>query len=268
MRGRIRVHRDGTVEGNLDAVARAIGDARHAIALTGAGISVESGIPDFRSPGGLWTVFDPREYATLSCFLEDPEKAWRLYRALGASLMGKGPNPAHRALADLEREGFLAGIVTQNIDGLHQAAGSRKVIEIHGEATHLRCLRCQKLEPAVASHLTPGPVPTCAGCGYPLKPNLVLFEEPVRNLDLIWALVRETDLMLVAGTSGEVAPASLLPEQVLSRGGSLVEMNLEPTELTDRGLGPCGCFVQGSLGTTLPLLASAVRARVAAGGAA
>jgi len=259
---------DGTVAGDFDAVALAIAGARRLIALTGAGISVESGIPDFRSPGGLWSVFDPMEYATLSCFLDDPEKAWTLYRALGASLAGSQPNPAHRALADLERAGVLAGIVTQNIDGLHQAAGSRTVLEIHGEGTRLQCLRCRGLEPVRPAHLEPGPVPACAACGSPLKPNIVLFEEPVRDLGAISALVRTCDLMLVAGTSVEVAPASLLPEDVLARRGSLVEMNLEPTAITERGLGPDGYFIQGPLGTTLPMLAAALRARAGAGGIA
>jgi len=258
---RIRIGADGKVEGDLDAVAGALLGARRVTALTGAGISVESGIPDFRSPGGLWSVFDPMEYGTLSCFLEDPEKAWTLYRTLGVTLSDKSPNPAHRALANLESAGVLAGIVTQNIDGLHQAAGSRRVFEIHGEAKHLQCLRCRVCQPLLPAHFEPGPVPCCPACGSPLKPNIVLFEEPVRSLREITAFVRESDLMLVAGTSAEVAPAALLPEDVLGRGGSVVEMNLEPTQLTEGGLGRNGFFVQGSLGAALPLLAAAVRAR-------
>ncbi len=268
MRGRIVITPDGKVEGDLEAAARAIAGARGVTALTGAGVSVESGIPDFRSPGGLWSVFDPMEYATLSCFLDDPAKAWKLYRALGKILEGKTPNPAHRALADLERAGIVKGLVTQNVDGLHQAAGSRTVLEIHGEATRLQCLRCHGLEPVSPAHLEPGPVPVCGACGSPLKPNLVLFEEPVRRLEAISALVRRSELMLVAGTSCEVAPASLLPEEVLARRGSIVEMNLEPTQLTEGGLGPSGFFVQGPVGTTLPLLAAAVLEQGAAGGSA
>jgi NAD-dependent deacetylase len=268
VRGRIVITPDGEVEGDLEAAARAIAGARGVTALTGAGVSVESGIPDFRSPGGLWSVFDPMEYATLSCFLDDPAKAWTLYRALGKILEGKTPNPAHRALAELEEAGIVKGLVTQNVDGLHQAAGSRTVIEIHGEATHLQCLRCHGLEPVVPAHLEPGPVPVCGECRSPLKPNLVLFEEPVRRLEAISALVRRSELMLVAGTSCEVAPASLLPEEVLARRGSIVELNLEPTQLTAGGLGPSGFFVQGPLGTTLPLLAAAVLEQGAAGGSA
>ncbi len=268
MRGRVVVSAEGEVEGDLDGAARAIAEARGLTALTGAGISVESGIPDFRSPGGLWNVFDPMEYATLSCFREDPGKAWTLYRALGKVLEGTTPNPAHHALAGLERAGILRGIVTQNVDGLHRAAGSRNVLEIHGEATRLRCLRCGGLEPVEPIHLEPGPVPACGACGAPLKPDLVLYEEPVRHLDAIADLVRRSEMMIVAGTSCEVAPASLLPEEVLGRDGSVVEMNLGPTPLTVTGLGRNGFFVQGPLGTTLPLLAARVLARSAAGGIA
>ncbi len=266
MRGRIEISPEGDVEGDLGAAARAIAGARDVTALTGAGISVESGIPDFRSEGGLWSVFDPMEYATLSCFLEDPEKAWTLYRALGRILEGKAPNPAHRALARLERARVVRGIVTQNVDGLHQAAGSANVLEIHGEATHLQCLRCRSLEPVTPGHLVPGPVPRCGACGSPLKPNLVLFEEPVRQLEAISALVRRSGLMIVAGTSCEVAPASLLPEEILARKGSIVEMNLRPTQLTEGGLGPDGFFVEGPLGVTLPRLAAAVLDQAAPGG--
>jgi NAD-dependent deacetylase len=118
------------------------------------------------------------------------------------------------------------------------------------------------------SHLEPGPVPACAACGSPLKPNIVLFEEAVRDLDAIAALVADSDLMLVVGTSAQVVPASLFPGEVVARGGSLVEANLEPTQLTEHGLGPNGFFLQGPVGTTLPMLVSAVAAQVARGGGA
>ena len=242
------------------AAAASILAARRVCALTGAGVSVESGIPDFRSPGGLWSVFDPAEYATLSCFRDDPEKAWRLYRALGSSLAGREPNPAHRALAELEARGRLAGLVTQNVDGLHQRAGSVRVIEIHGEHAHLHCLACERLEPFRAEHLEPGPVPVCP-CGAPLKPNVVLFEEAVRGTSDIARLLDGCDLLLVAGTSAEVWPAAGLPGQILSEGGSIVEFNLAPTALTWRGLGSKGVFVQGPVGTRLPQVVARVAAR-------
>jgi NAD-dependent deacetylase len=240
--------------GALRAAAGVLAKARHVVALTGAGMSVESGIPDFRSPGGLWRIFDPMEYATLSCFLSDPDKAWRLYRALGASLMGKAPHDGHVALANLEAAGLMAGVVTQNIDGLHQRAGSGVVIELHGDGRRAECLRCGRLEPFSPHWLEPGPVPRCPDCGSAFKPNVVLFEEPVRGLDAVHALIEGCDLMLVIGTSAQVAPASLLPDQVVSRGGSVLEVNLEKTELTRGGLGPEGFLLLGPAGAVLPPL--------------
>ena len=247
-------------------VARPVRSARHVVALTGAGVSVESGIPDFRSPGGLWTVFDPQAYATLTCFLEDPEKGWRLYRALGRSIAGREPNGAHRALVELagiEGDSRLRGIVTQNVDGLHQKAGSRAVYEIHGNHGELQCLRCGHVEPFLEAHLEPGPVPSCPACARPLKPNVVLFEEGVRQMREIEALLWNCDLLIVAGTSAEVYPASMLPEGVIFRRGSVLEFNLGPTRLTAQGLGLKGALIEGPVGETLPALVDAVRALTA-----
>lgn len=249
----------------LETAAGAVAGAHHLVALTGAGISVESGIPDFRSLGGLWSVFDPGEYATLSCFLRQPEKAWKLFRALGRTVAGKGPNPAHAALASLESAGRLAGIVTQNIDGLHQAAGSRRVLEIHGDWTRLQCLGCGRLEPFLPGHLEEGPIPACPACGRPLKPNVVLFEEAVRAMDEIQELIRPCDVLLVVGTSAEVAPASLLPSQVHGNGGLVLEFNLGPTQLTAELGGTRTQLVRGPAGITLPRLVERVRDRREAG---
>ena len=137
----------GKAEEHLAAALATLRTAKCVAALTGAGISVASGIPDFRSPGGIWTIFSPEEYATLEVFYRNPGKAWKLYRALGQVLRDKRPNPAHEALVDLERLGRLHGIVTQNVDNLHQLAGSTRVFEIHGEHLHLQCLRCSDLIP-------------------------------------------------------------------------------------------------------------------------
>lgn len=261
----VRILDDGSVQGDLDAVARRVAEVRRPAALTGAGISVESGIPDFRSPGGLWSIFDPTEYATLSCFLRNPEKAWELYRALGRTLLGKRPNPAHVALADLESVGRLTGVITQNVDGLHQAAGSRTVLEIHGEHGSLQCLRCNRTEPFLESHLEPGPVPRCARCDHPLKPAVVLYEEPVRAMDSIHELLTSTDLLLTVGTSAEVAPACFFPAHVRASGGRVIEFNLR-RELPESTLGPGGAFLEGPASVTLPRLAERVRALTDAGG--
>jgi len=249
---------DGSrLEGDVHALSGALAGSGTRVALTGAGISVESGIPDFRSPGGLWSIFDPFEYATLSCFLREPDKAWRLYRALGRTIRDKSPNPAHLTLAKLERDGILSAVITQNVDGLHQAAGSRRVLEVHGDHRRLPCLSCGSTTLFEPRHLDPGPAPVCEHCGGALKPNVVLFEEPVREMGAILDVLRDCTLMLVAGTSAEVAPASLFPQRVIEGGGSLVEFNIEPTGLGRWGLGEHGGVVLGPVGRTLPL---AVRA--------
>ncbi len=255
---RIVFREDGGHDGDLGRVAATIRRTAPIVVLTGAGMSVESGIPDFRSPGGLWTRFDPGEYATLSCFLSNPQRAWELYRALGETIAGKQPNAGHRSLADMERAGVVRGIVTQNVDGLHQAAGSRRVVEMHGDHRSLHCLRCHLQDAFAEEHLRPGPVPACPRCGFAMKPDVVLFEEPVRGLAEIADLLAGCSLLLVAGTSAEVVPASLIPRQVLARGGSVVDLNLEATALTGWGLGPDGAWLQGPVGTTLPALARLV----------
>jgi len=202
-------------------------------ALTGAGISVESGIPDFRSPGGVWARYDANEYATLEAFLCNPAKAWRLYRDLARGLVERQPNAAHLALARLEEAGRLEAVITQNIDGLHQAAGSRCVLEMHGDHHHLQCLRCDWRGPLRDEHLETGDkAPGCPLCGYPLKPNMVLFGEDVRHMPEIEALVGRCDLLLVVGTSAQVYPAARIPGLVARHNGLIYEFNLGPTDLT------------------------------------
>ena len=247
------------------AVAEAaalVRSARTVAALTGAGISVGSGIPDFRSPGGLWTVFSPEEYATLEVFRRDPAKAWRLYRAMANTLIGAKPNAAHQALVELEAIGRLHGIVTQNIDGLHQQAGSSRVFEIHGEHRHLHCLQCGDLEPLSPELQQAGDVPRCKHCGFPLKPNVVLFGESVRDLEAIHALIADCDLLLVIGSSAQVYPAAALPARVRRNGGRIVECNREPA-LSSAGYGETSrsdiLFLQGDVVQTLPLLVRACR---------
>jgi NAD-dependent deacetylase len=202
--------------------------ANKVVALTGAGLSVGSGIADFRSPGGLWSRFSPEEYASIEVFHRDPAKAWELFSAMGKELVGKEPNPAHRALAELEAMGLLAGIITQNIDNLHQRAGSRQVFAMHGDHQHLQCLRCQSLIAVDPQQDRADSVPLCEHCHAPLKPNVVLFGEPVRELPAIEALLAGCDLLLVIGTSAQVYPAAGLPVMVRQGGGCLFEFNLEP----------------------------------------
>jgi len=247
---------------SLAEAAAALQGATKAVALTGAGISVGSGIPDFRSPGGLWTLFSPEEYATLEIFYRNPAKAWELYRALGRVLLGKRPNPAHRALAKLEEQGWLSGIVTQNVDGLHQQAGSRRVFEIHGDHQHLHCLQCDHLQTLDPSHYQRTEVPCCPHCGFPLKPNVVLFGESVRDIEAIYEFIVDCDLLLVIGTSAQVYPAAALPSMVRDRGGRIFEFNREQA-LSSANFGTTArsadFFFQGDVGLTLPLLVKACR---------
>ena len=242
---------------SLKEVCSVYAEAQKPAALTGAGISVGSGISDFRSPGGLWSLFDPDEYAGLDVFLRNPEKAWELYRALGSELKDKIPNVAHRSLAELEQNGLLHGVVTQNVDNLHQRAGSRMVLEIHGDHQHLQCLQCSELIPVTDEHYQMKTVPLCTSCNYPLKPNVVLFGEAVRSLAEIESLMVDCDLLLVIGTSAQVYPAAGLPALVKHNGGKIFEFNQEPVLGSDRPGGSSflsDFFFKGDVLQTLPLL--------------
>jgi NAD-dependent deacetylase len=202
------------------------------VALTGAGISVESGIPDFRSPGGLWEIFDPAIYASIDTFLIDPERSWELFRAVGETVKGKEPNEAHRSLSRLEASGHLKAVITQNIDGLHQKAGSKEVIEVHGDHGRLECIRCGSLYPVDDAHFESEGIPACERCSYPLKPNVVLFGEAVRHLDATFDVLQSCDSLFVVGTSAQVYPVASFPYAVKERGGLVVVFDLIETPLT------------------------------------
>jgi len=245
----------------LAEAVRTFKSALRPVALTGAGISVNSGIADFRSPGGVWTIFSPNEYATIEVFREDPEKAWRLYRELGRCLVGKTPNKAHKVLADFEQKGLLKGLVTQNIDNLHQTAGSANVLEIHGDHQHLQCIQCGNLVPATEEHYQGDAIPRCELCDFPYKPNVVLFGEIVRSLDRIERLLSGCDLLLVIGTSAKVYPAAGFPSMVKERGGKIFEFNLEPAlslSSYESGSFRADYFFEGDLSQTLPRFHDAV----------
>ena len=248
-------------DARLEDAAGLLKKSKKTAALTGAGISVGSGIPDFRSPGGLWSIYSPDEYATLDVFFQDPAKAWKLYRALGNVLVGKTCNPAHTVLAELEKRDLLAGVVTQNVDNLHQQAGSSLVLEIHGDHQHLQCLQCEHLETVTEKHYQMQDIPLCPTCSAPMKPNVVLFGEPVRMLAEIERLISDCDLLLVVGTSAQVYPAAGLPMAVKQNGGLVFEFNMEQSlgrdvfsgvsEITDY-------FFEGDAVEMLPMLLHAV----------
>jgi NAD-dependent deacetylase len=236
-------------------VAEALVSRRHGVALTGAGISVDSGIPDFRSPGGLWERFDPMDYATIDAFRADPERVWAMLVELDHMLETARPNPGHLGLARLEEREVLDGIVTQNIDDLHQKAGARRVVEFHGNGSRLRCLGCDRVEPSSRVREL-GMPPRCPGCSMILKPDVVFFGEAIPRvaMDGAMELLEGCQVMLAVGTSATVAPASMLPVAAQRHGALLVEVNLKPTELTSA----CDVAIHGSASETLPLLADEV----------
>jgi NAD-dependent deacetylase len=200
------------------------------VVLTGAGISTESGIPDFRSPTGIWAQYDPMEYATIDAFRRDPVKVWEFYALRLDALRSAEPNAGHVALAELERRGLVEAVVTQNIDGLHQRAGSREVVEVHGSIREAVCLRCGervRLEQ---------PAPECPHCGELMKPGVVMFGEllPEGAMERAGELARRAGLLLVVGSALEVYPVAGLPDETLSAGGALAIVNRGSTPYDGR----------------------------------
>lgn len=215
-----------------EQVAERIRRSRYAIALTGAGISVESGIPDFRSSDGLWSKYDPLEYAYIESFRANPAKVWRMLVELDTVLLKAKPNGAHLSLAELEKRGMLRVVVTQNVDSLHQRAGSKVVVEFHGNNRTLRCDACGWRVPREAVSLASLP-PMCS-CGTALRPDLVFFGEaiPTDAYNQALAAAEKCDFMVIVGTSASVAPASHLPLFAKRRGAFLLEINPRASELS------------------------------------
>jgi NAD-dependent deacetylase len=203
--------------------------------LTGAGVSTASGIPDFRSATGIWAQYDPLEYASIDAFLTDPAKVWDFYGKRLDVLAQAEPNDAHYALADLEEHGFVEAVITQNIDRLHERAGSRNVIEVHGSIRTSSCLGCGTVVPFddVVALL---PVPHCPNCGRVLKPDVVMFGEllPEAALARAFELAAAASLLLVIGSSLEVYPVAGLPLETLSHGGAVAIVNRGATQYDGR----------------------------------
>jgi NAD-dependent deacetylase len=198
-----------------DDLARLIRERQPCVVLTGAGISTESGIPDFRSSTGIWADVDPLEVASIEAFHRDPERVWDFYQARIHVLLEAEPNRAHRALAELERRDLVEAVITQNIDLLHARAGSDEIVEVHGSIATSTCLRCGHVEglPAVLEQLADRGAPACPECGSVLKPGVVMFGEllPAAAMERALALARSAELMLVVGSSLEVWPVAGLP---------------------------------------------------------
>jgi NAD-dependent deacetylase len=237
---------------SAELLAELITARQPCVVLTGAGVSTESGIPDFRSPTGIWAEVDPMEYASLRAFRADPEKVWSFYAKRVDMLTGAEPNDAHRALAELERRGLVAAIVTQNIDLLHTRAGSSDVVEVHGSIRTASCLECGAVHALDESML---PVPRC-DCGAVLKPDVVFFGEllPRAAIDRAYELARSAALMLVVGSALEVYPVADLPLETLRAGGSLAIVNRGETSLD----GKAELKIDGTAGETLSAVLAAV----------
>jgi NAD-dependent deacetylase len=224
----------------IEFAADLLRQAERAIVLTGAGVSTPSGIPDFRSEGtGLWSHDEPMEVASLSTFRTAPERFYHWFRPLARQIFNAQPNPAHIALAELEKAGRLSMIVTQNIDILHQKAGSQHVVEMHGTLATLSCTQCFqqiKSDECLEQFLSDGAIPTCPQCKAILKPDVILFGEQLPQKAWLEAQreARQCDLMLVAGSSLEVLPVAGLPMQALDRGAHLIIINNSPTYLNVR----------------------------------
>jgi len=236
------------------ALAALLSERQPCVVLTGAGVSTESGIPDFRSPTGIWATVDPLEVASIQAFRRDPERVWAFYRDRIHMLLGAEPNPAHHALAELERRGLVQAVVTQNIDTLHSRAGSSEVVELHGSIRSAVCPHCLLTEgaDAVLAQLEEQPAPLCTHCGEVLKPGVTMFGEllPPDALERATDLARAAGLVLVVGSSLEVWPAAGLPLEARA----FAVVNLGPTALDDRAL----LKIDASAGETLAAVVDAL----------
>jgi NAD-dependent deacetylase len=254
----------GTLAHGLRETARWLARSRWTVVLTGAGVSTESGLPDFRSapgrgrPGGLWTGLDPMRVASASAFERDPDSFYRFYQNRLAQMVGAEPNAAHRAIARLEALGVVQLLVTQNVDRLHQRAGSRAVAEVHGNLQEARCQSCNVVVPVaeMGRQLDAGTHPRCARCGGPLRPNVVLFEEalPAEPFRRAEEGCTRCEVLLLAGSSLEVYPVAGLPQVAKDHGARVVIVNRDPTACD----GLADLILRGEAGEVLPAIVAAV----------
>jgi len=240
-------------------LAALVRDSQPCVALTGAGVSTASGIPDFRSPTGVWARYDPMEYASIDAFRRDPVKVWDFYGKRLRVLADARPNAAHLALVELERAGLLAGVITQNIDRLHAKAGTGNLVEVHGSMATASCLLCGASVPFedVAKALEVAPAPECPRCGAILKPDVVMFGEllPGSAIDRAFELAGRARLLLVVGSALEVHPVAGLPLETLAAGGEVAIVNWGPTAFA----GHAALRVEGRAEEVLPAVVRLLR---------
>jgi NAD-dependent deacetylase len=222
--------------GNIELLAKFLANSQRSVAFTGSGISAESGIPTYRGEGGTWTQYDPEKYASIDYFRIDPGYFWKFFREVRLGTVTQAsPNAAHLVLAALEQRGTLSSVITQNIDGLHQRAGSNRVLELHGNTTRFYCVRCRmqyRLD-QISLLLQSQNVPKCEACAGVLRPDVVLFGEllPDGIMEEASVEAEECDLMLSIGSSLLVYPAAEIPYRAKMAGNILVMINLDPTPL-------------------------------------
>ncbi|PID73302.1 MAG: RNA polymerase subunit sigma [Desulfobacterales bacterium] len=251
-------HENGATNTSLEQAAKEISRARQCIALTGAGISVDSGIPPFRGAGGVWEKVNPMEFGHIDFFMRDPKTVWEvLLKDLKITIGQAEPNDGHKGLAELERLGYLDTIITQNVDGLHQAAGSTDVIEFHGTCAWMLCLDCGNRIKTGNVSLETLP-PTCA-CGGILRPDWIFFGESIPSyaLERSTMLAGRCDMILVVGTSAIVHPAASIPMIAKQRGARVIEINPERTPLTENRVSDY--LLQGKAGDILNRLLAVLR---------
>ncbi|MFX1276317.1 MAG: NAD-dependent protein deacylase [Promethearchaeota archaeon] len=245
----------------IKRIARLLLNSKHAIALTGAGISTESGIPDFRGEGGIWEKYQADIYGNIKEFIRDPSKFWEMAKKVAPMLFSAKPNKGHFALAELEKLKIIKAIVTQNFDELHQKAGSIIVYEVHGNINRFNCLGCRGSYPKeeILRKLKKNKEypPLCDVCSAPLKPSVVLFGEdlPLFELYQSQALAQKTDVMLIVGSSLCVAPISYLPIYTLREKGKLIIINDKPTHLDESA----EIIINNKIGLVLPLIIEEIK---------
>ncbi len=234
------------MDNQINKVIELIAKANHAIAFTGAGISVESGIPPFRGENGLWNKYDPSLF-DISYFNIHPEKSWQLLIKIFYESFEKAePNMAHKVLADMEKHGYIQAVITQNIDNLHQEAGSKTVYEFHGNTKRLICREC-KSKYSVDKKILKTIPPVCEKCKTILKPDIVFFTEliPEEISNNSFAEAEKSDLLFIIGTTGEIQPAAMIPYTAKKNGAKIIEINVEKSNYTDS---ISDVFLQGRAG--------------------
>jgi NAD-dependent deacetylase len=236
----------------IDKASELIAKSSHCVAFTGAGISIESGIPTFRGEGGLWTKYDPA-ILDIDSFKTNPEKSWPIIKKLFFDFFGKSiPNPAHKGLAELEEAGILKSVITQNIDNLHQKAGSVNVIEFHGSSERFLCMNCLKFYNTSDIELSEE-LPLCSTCFNVLKPDFIFFGEgiPSEAYKKSFEEAKKADIFIIIGTTGEVMPASLIPMEA-KKNSLIIEINPESSTYT---LNLTDIYIKGKAGEIIPLIA-------------